>query len=107
MSPIRPENRHRYPKNWKDIRQRILARAALSCEFCGATQYGPHPRTGKRVVLTIAHLDHTPENNAPENLRALCQPCHLTYDAKEHASNRRKNIARESGQVEMLLTETP
>lgn len=37
------------------------------------------------VVLTIAHLDHTPENCAPENLRAWCQKCHLAYDAKHHA----------------------
>ena len=28
------------------------------------------------VVLTIAHLDHTPENCADDNLRAWCQRCH-------------------------------
>jgi 5-methylcytosine-specific restriction endonuclease McrA len=39
------------------------------------------------VVLTIAHLDHTPENCAPENLRAWCQKCHLSYDAQHHAHN--------------------
>ena len=37
-----------------------------------------------RIVLTIAHLDHTPENCAPENLRAWCQKCHLEYDAPHH-----------------------
>ena len=42
------------------------------------------------IVLTIAHLDHTPENNSPENLRALCQRCHLRYDAKHHAGNARE-----------------
>lgn len=36
------------------------------------------------VVLTIAHLDHTPENCEPENLRAWCQRCHLRYDAVHH-----------------------
>lgn len=35
-----------------------------------------------RIVLTIAHLDHTPENCAPDNLRAWCQRCHNRYDAK-------------------------
>jgi hypothetical protein len=40
-----------------------------------------------RIVLTVAHLDHTPENCAPENLRALCQRCHLRYDAAHHARN--------------------
>lgn len=36
------------------------------------------------IVLTIAHLDHTPENCAPENLRAWCQRHHLAYDHKHH-----------------------
>ncbi len=35
-----------------------------------------------RIVLTIAHLDHTPENCAADNLRAWCQRCHNRYDAK-------------------------
>jgi hypothetical protein len=38
-------------------------------------------------VLTIAHLDHTPENCDDDNLRAWCQRCHLTYDAKHHAQS--------------------
>jgi hypothetical protein len=33
------------------------------------------------VVLTVAHLDHQPENCAPDNLRAWCQRCHNAYDA--------------------------
>lgn len=37
-----------------------------------------------RIVLTIAHLDHTPENCDPNNLRALCQRCHLHYDIPHH-----------------------
>lgn len=34
-----------------------------------------------RVVLTVAHLDHQPENCDPSNLRAWCQRCHNAYDA--------------------------
>ncbi len=34
-----------------------------------------------RVVLTVAHLDHQPQNCDPANLRALCQRCHNVYDA--------------------------
>jgi hypothetical protein len=34
-----------------------------------------------RVVLTVAHLDHQPENCADDNLRCWCQRCHNTYDA--------------------------
>lgn len=39
----------------------------------------------KRVVLTIAHLDHDETNwNITEHrLKAMCQVCHLRYDAKE------------------------
>jgi 5-methylcytosine-specific restriction endonuclease McrA len=34
--PIKPENRHRYPKNWPQIRASILERAGHKCEQCGA-----------------------------------------------------------------------
>jgi hypothetical protein len=38
-----------------------------------------------RVVLTIAHLDHDETNHSisDERLKAMCQLCHLRYDAKE------------------------
>lgn len=39
------------------------------------------------VVLTIAHLDHVPENCDHGNLRAWCQRCHLRYDALHHANS--------------------
>lgn len=38
-----------------------------------------------KVVLTVAHLDHQPENCAPDNLRAWCQRCHNAYDAPMRA----------------------
>lgn len=85
--PIKPENRGRSPANWKEIRAAILERADNKCEFCGIENYAV--RDGSRVVLTIAHLDHTPEHNNPDNLRALCQRCHNRYDAKHRAETRR------------------
>ncbi|MHB9005133.1 MAG: hypothetical protein ACYC6C_13960 [Coriobacteriia bacterium] len=51
-----------------------------------------------KTVLTIAHLDHDPTHNADDNLRALCQRCHLRYDAKMHASTARATKARKAGQ---------
>lgn len=36
------------------------------------------------VVLTVAHLNHTPEDCREDNLRAMCQRCHLNYDKDEH-----------------------
>lgn len=39
------------------------------------------------VVLTVAHLDHVPEHVEPENLRAMCQRCHLCTDRHEHGKH--------------------
>ncbi len=49
-----------------------------------------------RVVLTIAHLNHVAGDDRDENLRALCQWCHLHYDRVHHAMTRqaRKDAAR-------------
>lgn len=33
--PIKPENKARYPKDWKQIRDRVVQRAGNKCEFCG------------------------------------------------------------------------
>jgi len=95
--PIKPENRKRYPKNWKEIREEVLKRARDYCEGspiypnCNVKNYSIHPVTGSVVILTIAHLDHMPENcgepgNRP-NLKAWCQRCHNTYDAPHRAKN--------------------
>lgn len=153
MTPLKPENRARYPKDWKAIRAAVLERAGHRCECrgeCGSEHApwggltGPDGvrRTGirgacraphgqlivrdplapaywerhdecpcdrdctcgedcdqnpvcapedrclaVRVVLTIAHLNHTPEDNDMDNLRAFCQRCHLRYDAEHHKAN--------------------
>jgi hypothetical protein len=87
--PIKPENKKRYPPNWKEIRELVLAEADYRCEGspdfpdCRAENGKPHPVTGSKVVLTIAHLNHTPEDCRPSNLKAWCQRCHLNYDRKE------------------------
>jgi len=98
MSPVRASERRRYPVNWRAISARIrFGRAGGRCECegeCGTGHAGrcearhgvPHPVTGSRVVLTTAHLDHVPEHCADGNLRAMCQRCHLAYDADRHAA---------------------
>jgi hypothetical protein len=91
--PIRPENRARYPVNWKQISLTIRERAQWRCEQvdefgnrCRAIHGEPHPFTLSRVILTVAHLDHTPENCGAENLKAMCQRCHNSYDAPMRAA---------------------
>jgi len=34
--PIKPEHRDRYPADWNEIRAKVLNRAGLRCELCGA-----------------------------------------------------------------------
>lgn len=96
--PIRPEACNLYPPEWPQISLAIRTeRAQGRCEctgWCGATPHEegrcealnghPHPLTGSRVVLTVAHLDHNPANCDPSNLAAACQRCHLAYDAEQH-----------------------
>lgn len=41
---------------------------------------------GPCIVLTVAHLDHQPENCADDNLLHLCQGCHNRYDAPVRAA---------------------
>lgn len=103
--PIRPENKSRYPADWKAISARIKARSGGQCECegeCGLHRTTPGPRrcterhgqpatwAKGRVVLTVAHLDHMPEHCADDNLKAMCQRCHLRYDVPHHRATRRQ-----------------
>ncbi len=47
-----------------------------------------------RVALSAAHLDHDPANNAPRNLRSLCQRCHMLHDRPQHLAQRRLTYRR-------------
>lgn len=91
--PIRAERKALYPTDWKAISLRVRERAGFVCEGspqypdCRAINGEPHPVTGSRVVLTVAHLNHDESDCRDENLKAWCQRCHLTYDAKHHAAN--------------------
>lgn len=38
-------------------------------------------------MLTVAHLNHDPQDCRPENLKAMCQRCHLRYDVALHRRN--------------------
>lgn len=117
--PIRPENRRRYPGDWVEISFRIrFERAKGQCECdgrCGRETHGercpnthldPAYGTGSKVILTVAHLDHMPENCADENLMAMCQGCHLHYDRQHHKETRASTMAAELfAQMEPLALE--
>lgn len=119
MSPIRPSQKARYPKDWPQISDRIkTTRAGGRCECAGECGRGTHAGrcpnlhgrpaygTGSRVVLTTAHLNHTPEDCRDENLKAMCQGCHLHYDRQHHAETRAATKAATAvlaGQTDVLL----
>ena len=119
MSPIRPENRDRYPDDWKEISEFVrFERAGGRCECEGECGRGTHEGrcpnvhglpaygTGSNVVLTTAHLDHTPETRDPEKLRAMCQGCHLHYDREHHARTRAQTRRQEvEGAGQLVLAE--
>jgi hypothetical protein len=92
--PIRPENRGRYPHDWKSaIVPAIRARSGDRCEGspaypdCHAVNGHPHPVTGSRVVLTVAHLHEDDlETRDLARLRHWCQRCHNTFDAAARAA---------------------
>jgi hypothetical protein len=77
--PIDPS---KYPADWKKISRRIrFERAGKRCEWCGAHNLQPHPKTGSKVVLTVAHLKNPdPFDCRLDNLAALCRLCHARYD---------------------------
>lgn len=54
------------------------------------------------IVLTVAHLDHDVTNPDYENLKALCQKCHLNYDKEHHLKNSRKTRNNKKGLQELF-----
>ncbi len=120
-----------YPMNWKtEIRPAILERANNCCEVCGVENYAVGLRSfeGKwyyekqidnmnssdgeylfggyrpsiKIVLTIAHLDHDIKNNSYDNLKAMCQKCHLNYDKVHHATNSRNTRNKKKKQLPLF-----
>lgn len=122
-----PVDMSRYPDNWVEISNYIrFERAESRCECtgecglhkgrCTAMHNEPHPVTGSRVILTTAHLGtdtgdkHDKMDVRPENLKAMCNRCHLIFDLDDHIANaketrnrKKKEAAQEAGQMEMQL----
>ncbi len=108
-----PWDRSLYPDNWAEITLSIRERAGGRCECQG--ECGLHTTTGRcvernrepaqfangRVVLSVAHLDHDPQNSDPANLRAMCARCHLRYDVEHHKATaaRTRDRKRKQGRL--------
>lgn len=116
-----------YPENWIAISHRIrFVRAEGRCECtgecgqhtdrCDARHGEPHPVTGSKVVLTTAHMGtdtgdkHDKMDVRDENLKAMCQRCHLIFDLNDHIehskatrTNKERAALLAAGQMEMEL----
>ncbi len=110
--PIRPENRARYPKDWKQVRERILKRAGYRCEHpgCKARQYsvgwwvcegvapaGPwrwaaawgqndNPRTYSQARQVAAELHHERSEEGPPPIVIVLTVAHLDH-VPEHCDD--------------------
>ena len=122
MSPIRKSEREKYPKDWRTISARIKVRSGGQCECageCGLHRTTPGPRrclerqgeaarwARGRVVLTVAHLNHQPEACRDENLKAMCQRCHLRYDREHHQRNAATTRRIKKQNHELFAADTP
>lgn len=122
-----PFDRSRYPDDWEKISYEIrFVRGQGRCECtgecglhddrCNAEHGKGHPITGSIVWLTTAHLgtplpDGTPGDKhnktdvRPENLKGMCQRCHLNFDLDDHvrhAAQSRYQSKVDAGQMELL-----
>jgi len=107
-----PIIRARYPEDWEAIALRIKHEANWCCQQCQRPcrkpsesladflqrvkrwrqQRSPRPakfeEAPRRYLLTVAHLDQRPSNQAPDNLKALCTVCHLQFDSRFRAKQK-------------------
>ena len=125
-----PMDRSLYPANWDELAYAIKESVNWCCEACGRPCRRPdetreaaifrltlteHPTVSElwepngadsavsklgRFKLTVAHLDHVPQNCDLANLKALCAPCHGTYDLKQ-MGRKRVLKAERAGQLRM------
>lgn len=126
-----PMNRQLYPPNWEAIALAVKVAANWTCQECGrpcrlpgearcqlfwriskslvwcddlwsGESYGEGDLKLGRFTLTVAHLNHQPSDCSPENLRALCAPCHCRYDLAAMAQKRALKAERQ-GQLILPL----
>jgi hypothetical protein len=111
MSPIRPENKARYPSSWKEISFAIRERAESRCECegeCGIRQHTHAPSRcterhneparrypHSRVTLTEVYVNYNARDTRPENVRAMCRACRLRYDEDHYERAGKMDISEQ------------
>ena len=87
--------------SWPDMQRWTFAEArqfAAELDWAGGEE-GQKPIV---IVLTVAHLNHQPEDCRPENLAAWCQRHHLAYDHAHHQANAQASRRARVGQQELF-----
>ena len=88
------KGRGEYPRHWRLVAALVKCRARWCCEHCG---HQDDVATGH--VLTVHHLDGDKSNCANENLVALCQACHLHWQARFYPGQVVMDFARPAWMV--------
>ena len=76
--------------SWVDFSQWLLNTGQIGwyANAFEVNEDGSYTEHMQRFTLTVAHLDHRPENSSDVNLKALCFPCHARYDVSQMALKR-------------------
>jgi hypothetical protein len=118
-----PIERDRYRLDWEEFAHKVKCEAKWNCQCCGKVcrqqgesikafanrAFQPNSQVWKDAItnpqkfcLTVAHLDQNPANDEPDNVQALCTPCHLNHDRPHMDSNIYAKRARQ-GQLSLAL----
>lgn len=101
-------------QDWADFVGELLNREGPSGWYAQTGEAIANKETGEhrwaekpqRFTLTVAHMDHLPENCDRGNLKALCAPCHCRYDLKAMPRKRQMKAER-LGQMDLLTYVNP
>lgn len=94
--------RELYPADWEQTSLAIRERAGGRCECTGecglhrnrrCVELHGHPAKWARgkVCLTVAHLNHDKQDSRPDNLKGMCNRCHLRLDRTLRAERLRRS----------------
>ncbi|MGI0483497.1 HNH endonuclease [Geminocystis sp. CENA526] len=86
-------SKSRYPDNWDKIARERKEAVGWKCQKCGIQCLKPEDDRSKltisdikKITLAVHHANYKPEDNRPENLIPLCNPCHLSYHTRRKGS---------------------
>lgn len=91
-----------YSNNWQEITLEYRKSKNFTCECCGVNL------TSEGALLHTHHINRNKQDNAPENLQALCIDCHRKQDNHDHLKithaqmTRINELRREQGLLDDL-----